>query len=156
MIFLGGKADSIEEGFEISKEKISSGEAYDRFLQMSELQNGDISFLKNPEKYEQAKFAEKVFINKKGFVKVIDTYKIGVASSKLGAGRIRKEDKIDPKAGIIFHPKIGDEINSKTLIAEIFSDKKNEMDEAKKMISDAVEVSEKKTKRPKLIKKIIQ
>ncbi len=46
MIFLGGKADSIEEGFEISKEKISSGKAYDRFLQMSELQNGDISFLK--------------------------------------------------------------------------------------------------------------
>jgi thymidine phosphorylase len=75
-----------------------------------------------------------------------------MASLELGAGRITMADKIDPKAGIIFYPKIGDRIKKGDLIAELFTDRKDMVDQAKKKLIDAVKLSRTKTSRVKLIK----
>ncbi len=78
-----------------------------------------------------------------------------MASLELGAGRLTMTDKIDPKAGIIFYPKIGDKITKGTLIADIFTDKKEKIDEAKQKMIYAIKLSREKTKPVKLIHSII-
>ena len=156
MIYLGGKANSINEGIEISKELIKNGKAFDKFVQIVKLQHGDISLLKHPEKYPKPKYKEKIYAEKNGYLKSIDNYDIGMAALELGAGRLTKEDKIDPKAGIIFKPKIGDKLNKGDLIAEIFTDKKKVIADVKTKINSALTFSEKKVKKMRLIKEILK
>ncbi len=155
MIYLGGKAKSIKEGIEISKEMVSSGKAFDKFMTMVKLQNGDTTCLSNPDKYPKSMYSEKIYSNKSGFLKSVNNYNIGVSALLLGAGRLVKEDVIDPKAGIIFYPKIGDRIKKNDLIAEIFTDQKNIIDSAKEMICESCVIDKTKVEPPKLIKKIM-
>jgi len=155
MIYLGGKASSIKEGVEISKEIVASGKALDKFLEIVKLQGGDVSMIKHPEKYPKSKIRESLIADKTGYIKTINNYEIGMASLELGAGRITMEDKIDPKAGIIFYPKIGTEIKKGEVIAELYTDREENVASVKKKLLAAITVSNQKTTSVKLIKTII-
>lgn len=152
MIYLGGKAKSMDEGIETAIKMIKSGKAFDKFIEIVKLQGGNVDYIKHPSKYPKSKFHEKIFAAKSGCVKSIDSFEIGMASLELGAGRMTMEDKIDPKAGIIFYPKIGQKISKGELIAELFTDKKLSVDPVKKKINNAIFISEKKTQPVQLIK----
>ncbi len=154
MIFLGNKAGSLKEGIEISEEMIKSGKAFDKFLQIAKLQGSNVSFLKKPDKYPKPKYSEVITAERNGYLFEVNNYEIGIASVELGAGRFTKTDKIDPKAGIIFYPKIGDKLNKGDKIAEIFTDKKGKLEEVKKRITHAVKLSAAKPEKPKLIKAV--
>lgn len=156
MIKLGGKAKSIKEGIEISQEMISSGKAFSKFLEIVKLQGGDCEFIKQPKKYSKSKIHDKIYASNGGYLGSVDSYELGMASLELGAGRMMKTDVIDPKAGIIFHPKIGTKIKKGDLIAEIFTDKRTKVDEVKKRILSSIKLEKEKTQAPKLIKSIIE
>lgn len=156
MIYLGGKAKSIKEGMEISQEMINNGKAFEKFLEFVELQGGDISLIKNPEKYSKSKFHNKVLAEKDGYVESIDVYEIGMASIELGGGRLMKDDVIDPKAGIIFYPKIGSRLKKGDLIAEIFTEREDKVDEVSQKLLDVIKISKQKVNKVKLIKQILK
>jgi pyrimidine-nucleoside phosphorylase len=156
MIWLGGKAKDVNEGIEIAKEMISSGAAFDKFLEIAEAQGGDISYLKNPDKYPKANIVETVYADKSGYLKSVDNYEIGMASLELGAGRLKAEDKIDPKAGIIFNIKIGDKVKKGQIIAQLFTDKKESVEKAVERINNAISFSKEKVNKIKLIKAVIK
>ncbi len=155
MLYLGNKADSIEEGKEISLELIKNGKAFDKFVEIVKLQNGNVKYLFNPEQYPKSKYSEKIFSPKNGYLSSINNYEIGMAALELGAGRRTKDDKIDPKAGIIFYQKIGNQIHKGDVIAEVFSDDKAKLALAKNKILESLTFSKDKISKPKLIKKII-
>ncbi|MFA6978332.1 MAG: thymidine phosphorylase [Ignavibacteriaceae bacterium] len=155
MIYLGGKAKSIEDGIKLSKELIANGKAFEKFVELVKLQGGDVSYLHEPGKYPKSKHKLIVKSKTEGFVSAIDTYQIGVAALELGAGRLKKEDVIDPKAGIIFHKKLGDKLVKGEIIAELFTDKKNVLNDAEKRIINALRVTDDKPKKQKLIKLIM-
>jgi thymidine phosphorylase len=155
MIYLGKKASSINEGIEISKELIKSGKAFDKFIEIVKLQGGDIKLIENPEKYPKAKFIEKITAKKDGYLKETDNYRIGIAGLELGAGRKTKEDKIDPKAGIIINFKIGDFVKKGSIIAELHSSSANKMNFVKNWFPEVFTFSKEPIKKMKLIKKTI-
>lgn len=156
MIHLGGKAASINEGVEISNELIRNGKAFDKFIEIVKAQGGKVNFIKNPGKYPPSKIKERVVAGKSGYLKSVDCYQVGMISLELGAGRMTKEDKIDPKAGMIFKYKIGDRINKGDFIAEFHTDKKNVVDELKERLLSSIEISDRKPEKPVLIKEIIE
>jgi len=156
MIFLGGKAGSIKEGIEIANEQISNGKAFKKFVQIVELQGGDVRLILNPEKYPKSKFTEELKSKESGYIKSIDNYRVGMAALELGAGRKTMEDKIDPKAGIIFKFKIGDKIKKGDVIAELHSQSMDKIKIAKELILNVIKYSKQKTIKPKLIKTIIK
>lgn len=123
MIFLGGKASTIDEGKRVSQEMVSLGKAYEKFLDIVKEQNGDVTFIENLEKYPNSKHRIPILAKKNGFISEINTYEIGMLGIELGAGRLKTTDSIDPKAGIIFYKKLSDEVRKGDLIAEIFTDK---------------------------------
>ena len=155
MIFLGGKASSINEGVEISQLLINNGKAFEKFCEIVKAQNGKVSYIENLDKYAKSKVIEKVYSNKSGYIKEINTFRLGMAALDLGAGRMKKEDKIEPKAGIIFYPKIGDKINAGDLIAEIRCESEKNAKPVKQKLNNILEFSESKVSKPELIKKII-
>ncbi len=155
MIYLGEKATSVKDGIALAKELINNGKAYEKFLEIVKLQGGDTTYIEKLEKYPKAKYSAKVKFNSYGYIKAIDTYKLGMASLLLGAGRLKKEDNIDPKAGIIFYPKIGDFVKDGDIIAELFSTRKITEDDINAVIG-SITLSEEKVKPQKLIHKILQ
>jgi len=156
MIYLGGKAKTIEEGMDISQKLIGNGKAFDKFIEMVKLQKGDVKLLKNPESYPKSKFVEEITAPETGYIKSMDNYAIGMAALELGAGRLTKEDIIDPKAGIIFNPKIGDKVKKGDIIATIHTDKKKAIEGAKTRLINSVEITSRKTAKVKLIKDILE
>jgi pyrimidine-nucleoside phosphorylase len=155
MIYLGGKAGSIEEGVEISNEIIESGKAYTKFLEIVKLQGGDTRYIENLSKYPKSKIVDKVKSAKEGYIKSIDNYEVGMAAMELGAGRMTKDDIIDPKAGIIFHRKIGDYVKKGEEIADLYTDKKNTPNLVRRRITESIEYSNEKVRRPVIIKKVL-
>lgn len=155
MIYLGGKVSSIEEGVSISKEMIKSGKAFDKFIEMVKLQKGDTSVLTDLSKYPRSKYSEEIIASKSGYLKEVDNYEIGMSALQLGAGRLTKDDIIEPKAGIIFNIKIGDKIKKGDVIAKLYTDKKKEIDSVKNRIEKALAFSNKKITKPRLIKTIL-
>jgi pyrimidine-nucleoside phosphorylase len=155
MLFLGGKAKTIKEGIKISQEMINNGKAFEKFLEIVELQYGDVTFIKDLEKYPKSNIQEKLLAEKNGYVQLIDNYEIGMASLELGAGRLRMDDTIDPKAGIIFYPKIGKRVKKGEVIAEIFTDKAEKVDEVKNKLLNAIKISSQKVPPVKMIKSIL-
>ncbi len=155
MIYLGKKSKSLDEGIEEAIRILKSGKAFDKFVEIVKSQNGKTDFISHPEKYPKTKFKEVIKSNSTGYLSEVNTYELGMAAIDLGAGRKTKDDKIDPKAGIIFNYKIGDTINKGVVLAELFSDSKSGVDNAKKRINSAIKIFKSKPQKLKLIKTII-
>ena len=156
MIFLGKKAKTQENGEAIAKDIIKNGKAYQKFIEIIKAQGGDASYIKDPGKYQKPSYKKIIKSPLNGYLKSINTFELGMCAVELGAGRMKKDDKIDPTAGIIFNYKIGDRINKENIIAELYSDSKKSILNVEEKIINMVEISEKKTNPPKLIKRIIR
>lgn len=156
MIYLGKKSKSLEEGIESAIKILTSGKAFDKFIEIVKAQNGKVDLVLHPEKYPKSKFKEVIKASSAGYLSYINTYELGMAAIDLGAGRKTKDDKIDPKAGIIFNYKIGDTINKGVVLAELYSDSKSGIDAAKIRIENSLKISKTKPHKPQLIKTIIK
>ena len=156
MIFLGGKALTTKEGEQIAKEQITNGYAFERFVEIVKAQKGDIKYLYNPGKYRKPKFKRVIKSVEDSFLNSVNTFEMGLAAVELGAGRLKKDDLVDPAAGIKFNFKIGDKINKGDIIAELYSDNKNKILLVEKRFNNMVGLSGRKVNPPRLIKKIIK
>ena len=155
MIYLGKKSKSLDEGIEEAIRILKSGKAFDKFVEVVKAQNGKTEFILHPEKYPKSKLRDVIKSTSTGYLSEVNTYELGMAAIDLGTGRTTKDDKIDPKAGIIFNYKIGDTINKGVVLAELFSNSKSGIDNAKKRIIGTIKISKSKPQKTKLIKTII-
>lgn len=155
MIYLGQKAASIEEGMKISKEMIRNGKAWQKFLEIVALQEGDAEFVKNPQKYPKAKYQAEVKAEQDGYLASINALEVGLTSVTLGAGRQKSTDTIDPKAGIILHRKKGDEVTTGETLMTVHTDRKDELQEAVKRLNGALTYATEKLPNRSLILEFI-
>ncbi|MFQ6617470.1 MAG: thymidine phosphorylase [Fidelibacterota bacterium] len=156
MLQMAGKVRGDEEGVELLKNILRSGKGYDQMLKFVSAQGGDISFLKDPDKYKKARFIEQISSPSSGYLYRINTYEIGRLAVYLGAGRNKIGDDVIPNTGIVLKKKLGDRIKKAELIAEIHSDSRNKIDYTKEKLLKAIKISEKRPSRRELIYDIIQ
>ena len=130
MMKLAGKGDNTEENKKLIMEKINSGEALNKFKELVQNQGGDVSYIDDINKFENAKFILPVVAEKTAYVKAMHNDDIGYISCNLGAGRIRKEDSINNKVGIIINKKIGDKVEAGEIIGYIHADDEKKGQEA--------------------------
>jgi pyrimidine-nucleoside phosphorylase len=79
----------------------------------------------------------------------VDCEGYGVSALLLGAGRNRKEDVIDPTAGIILHAKTGDAVTVGQPLATLYTSDSERLDAAKdKLLASTAIGSEKPAPRP--------
>ena len=121
MIKLAGLGDNLEENKLKMMDNIKNGKAYHKFLQMVERQGGDITYIENLDKFEKAKYVKAVISDKSDIIKEIPADVVAKYVRDLGAGRIRKEDKIDMAVGVVLHKKTCDRIEKGEVIATIYA-----------------------------------
>lgn len=151
MIYLGGKAESIEQGVLLSKEMIQSGKAFTKFLEIVNEQNGDDRYIKSSNKYKKAKFISEIKANQSGYIQSMDALEIGLTSVSLGAGRQKSDDVIDSEAGIILYKKIGDKIEKGDIILNLHTNKEEKIEQAKNRLKAAIRISNEPVKKEPLI-----
>ncbi|MEX0648214.1 MAG: thymidine phosphorylase [Balneolaceae bacterium] len=151
MIYLGKKAESVEEGIQKSRKAIEDGSAFQKWLDIVEEQGGDTSVILNPEIVPSAKFTEPVKAERSGVITAMDAYEMGMVSVELGAGRKAKEDSVDPAAGFLLSKKTGDTVNKNETFAVLHTNKEKAVKAAKKGLTDAVTISETKPEQQKQV-----
>jgi pyrimidine-nucleoside phosphorylase/thymidine phosphorylase len=108
MFYLGGRAADVEQGRKLALDLIASGQALERFREMTSLQGGDVAAIDDPSKLPQAGARLEVLSPASGYITFIQCEAMGVACVVLGGGRERKEDSVDPAVGLVLHKKVGD------------------------------------------------
>jgi pyrimidine-nucleoside phosphorylase len=143
MLVLGGKARTRGEGTGILRKLLNSGAAYDAFIRMVKAQGGDASVIENPEKVPRAAIIVTVESPSDGWVAGLDALAVGEISLGLGAGRMRKEDAVDPFAGIVLNKKTGDRVRKGETLAVISTNRKAVVEESKSRLIKAFQFSPK-------------
>ena len=122
---------------------IQSGKAYDKFEEMVSVQGGDLSQIKQ---LHQPKFELIVSAKSSGYLESMDTLNIGWAAVELGCGRRKKDDILDPTAGVEFMAKIGNKVQKGDPLFRCFNSNENKLDSALNYLLDSARIgSEKKT-----------
>lgn len=140
MLQLAGKGDNLEENRLKMIENIENGSAYNKFKEMVQNQGGDISYLENTNKFEKSKYISAVVAENAGVIKEINAEEIGKVACYLGAGRISKEDKIDPSVGIILNKKVGDEVSKYDFLAYVCANDEKKLKEAERRILEIYKI----------------
>jgi len=149
MLILGKRVKRFEKAKEILNQAIKDGKALNKFRQMIERQGGDKKVIDNYDLLPKAQFEILVKSPKSGYVRSVDTKKIGFSAVELGAGREKIGDEIDPAVGFLIKKKVGDYVKKGDVIAKVLANDKNKAEVAKEKILSAYEISRTKSKRLK-------
>lgn len=131
----------------VLEENLKNGKAFEVFVKFVKGQNGDEAFVRDLNKFPVALYRQELHAPRSGNILKIKALTIGIAASKLGAGRLRKEDSIDMAAGILLNHKIGDAVKKGELLATLFTERPNyepiakEILEAFEIVDEPVEPS---------------
>ena len=156
MLALGREGLSYEEGRAMAEEALDSGAAYERFTAMVKGQGGDLSYIENPDQFEQAAYHGELTTTGDGYISHMDTEGIGITAGILGAGRETKESEIDYSAGIIMKKKLGDRVQKGDVIATLHSSSEEKLVRAVNYMEKCYTLSDREPKPLKLIVDIIR
>lgn len=146
----------IKGGRQLLIKKINNGEALNKFREMIEYQGGDCRIIDDYTILPIATNREIYASKKTGYIQSINTFKLGLLATKLGAGRLKKGDRIDHSCGFRIYKKTGDFVNKKEPLLEIFSDNKGLVAEILKEIPDIFLIKQNFRKKYTLIREIIR
>ena len=135
------------------KEVIKSGKALKKFYEFISSQNGDVSILKSS-KFFNPKYKKEIIAKHNGIMKITSAINFGVSAMNLGAGRKKKEDNIDPEAGIFINKKTGEMVKLGDVVITLYSSKPITDESIVKMIQNSYKLlQEKEYKKSSIILK---
>jgi pyrimidine-nucleoside phosphorylase len=156
MVLLAKLEDNIDAARTRVRNVHESGAALETFRRNVEAQSGDPRVVDDPQSI--LPLTAKTFpveSPRSGFISQVDTAEVGYAIAEAGGGRVRIEDKIDPRVGFISEVKIGDEVRSGDSIGVVFCDDANRGQAAAARIQASYQIGEETPQRPDLIKEVI-
>ena len=113
-----------------------------KFREWITAQGGDDHFVDDPAALPDAPFSRVVTADKDGFVTHMDTEAIGGAAVLLGAGRERREDAIDPAAGLLLGAKTGDRVTAGKPLVTLFASDETRLSDAAAAFRHAVTIAD--------------
>lgn len=134
---------------------LSSGAAYEKFKEFIASQGGNLEQIEKTDLLPGAAFTAEIPCPTDGFISSMNAEKIGSASVILGAGREKKEDKIDFGAGIVLHKKTGDFCKKGESLATLYTNKADTLKSAEKCFLEAISFGDKEPEKVPLIYKVV-
>jgi thymidine phosphorylase len=91
----------------------------EKLIEVTVAQGGDPSVIENPDLLPTCANEAILTASRSGFVTRCDALTLGAAATRLGAGRDRKEDDIDPGVGITIDAKVGSTVSIGDTLARV-------------------------------------
>ncbi len=151
MLLLAKKAKSLEDGRLQVKDSLSSGRAFDKFVDMVRAQGGDTKYVIDPGLFRSAQQKFVVESKNSGYIFGVDSRSIGLAAGLLGGGRGKLSDEINPSVGVEMHVKIGDRVAKGQPLCTLHADQKG-VEEATLRIESAINIVSQSVTKPTLCK----
>ena len=142
MLRLADIAEDIADARRRLEKVRRDGSALEAFRCVVEAQGGDPAVLDEPSLLPSAPHCFEMPAPRSGFVVRCDAYDVGMAAVRLGAGRERKEDEIDPGVGITVVTKPGDEVTEGQTLARVTYRDPARRDEARDWLQRAWEIGD--------------
>ena len=140
MLVLAGACGDAAEARKRLKGSVASGEALARFRAMVEAQGGDPRVVDFPERLPRAAVIEPVASPGPGFVTAVDALAVAHVALRLGAGRARTEDVVDPSVGIDGLVKVGDRVALGSPLGRVHARSRDDLAIAREALVAAVTV----------------
>ncbi len=122
LLALAGLAQSEDAGAERLREVVRSGAAEAKFGEFIAAQGGDLgAFAEEMERLGERTQRVVVKAQADGTVSRVDALAVGKLCHRLGAGRTRKEDEVNPWVGVVLWVKRGDAVRRGDALAEAYA-----------------------------------
>jgi len=151
MLQIAGVAKDDTEARAKLKEALDSGKALQKFKEFIKAQGGDERVVDDFSLLPQAKYVRPWIADRDVYIKDMMALDLGLVAMKLGAGREKKEDKIDLAVGIMLGGKVGDIVRKGEPIATIYANDEGKAEWALNEIKKYILLSDEPVERPTLI-----
>jgi pyrimidine-nucleoside phosphorylase len=146
MLMMGHLAEDEKQAEMMLKEHIQDGSGLKRLQRMIELEGGDASYLtvENMEKLVAVRQKIDVTSSQDGYVDAMEAEKIGTAAQMLGAGRAKKEDKVDPAVGLVMKVRCGSYVHQGDPLCTLYVNDDRSLNEVIRMMKEAIVITPEK------------
>lgn len=155
MLVLGGVANDEAAAREKLAAVVANGKALEKLREIVVAQGGDGRVIDEPTRLPQAKLKVALPAARTGIVTDVDAMGVALAALRLGAGRARAEDKVDPAVGVSGLVKIGERVESGAPLGVIHANDEKALAEAHAMLAKAIVVGEADRPETRLIEEVI-
>jgi len=118
---LAGTAADPEEGRRGAERALQTGAGLERFRDFVAAQGGDPRVADDLSILPQAPVTLEVEAPRWGWLEAVDAEAVGRVAAALGAGRQRKDDRIDPAVAVELDAKLGDRVDAGQPIGRILA-----------------------------------
>ena len=155
MLYLTENVENRKEAASLVEEVLQNGKALECFRTFISAQSGDPKVCDDTTLLPQSKFEIPIIANSAGWIKSIDSQKIGYALVELGAGRKALDSKLDYTTGAYLPFKIGDRIEKGKELGKIYSNNYETGMNVATLINKSFALSTRKLAGQKVILKVI-
>ncbi|HEX4320428.1 MAG TPA: thymidine phosphorylase [Acidobacteriaceae bacterium] len=153
MIHLGGQAETPEAGYARAESAIEDGSALKAFFAMVDAQGGDVSAFDDPQ-FHKPGATRVIEAWETGYIASMDTTALGWAVQRLGAGREKADEPVDPHAGIVFHARRGAYVEKGQPLATLYATREEILAEPESLLKKAIAFSDGKPEAVPLVSRI--
>lgn len=156
MLSVAGIENDADKARTLLEATRTSGKALEVFARVIEAQGGDPRVTEDPGfVLPKSPHRTDVTATEAGFLQGLDAFKVGVAAMRLGAGRERKEDTIDPAVGITVLVKPGAQVAADQPILRLSYRHPARLEEALSVLDGAIEIgAEKPDSKPLILERV--
>jgi pyrimidine-nucleoside phosphorylase len=155
MIFLGKVTANLDDARRLAESRLVDGSAYRKFKDVVQAQGGNAQCLDRFELLPNATGMREITSPRAGYVTSINAEDIGRASNMIGAGRDQKDEPIDPAVGIILEVKMGEKVDSGSVLCRIYYTKEERVEDAAERVEDAFRISAQRPEERELILEVV-
>lgn len=151
MLMLGGLATTPAEANARLDAALTSGAALEKFRAVIAAQGGDARVVDDPARLPVARHVEPALAPRSGWVTAVDARAVAFAALRLGAGRARAEDAVDPAVGVAGLVQVGEAVAVGQPFAWLHANDLTGLPEARALLAGAFTVGEAPVQPPPLV-----
>lgn len=151
MVVLAGKAADFAAGYDQLAKLLASKAALAKFRELIAAQGGDPEIVGKRELLPLAAHQATVVSKRAGYVKAIDTARIGYSAMLLGAGREYKGQAIDLGAALFMECRIGDRVEVGEGLITLYASDQEKLARGLEAAQAAITIDETPAAKPPLI-----
>ncbi|MHC1786826.1 MAG: thymidine phosphorylase [Christensenellales bacterium] len=155
MLMLAGTAQTPDEAERRLREALQSGAGLMTLRRLIQAQGGDGRVCEDVSRLPQAPVKLPLYAGGGGWLESVETTRIGLIAQGLGAGRLHKDDRIDPAVGLVLMKRIGDEVLEGDLLGTIHARDEDSAARAAQTLKQALHIGPLPAKRARQLYAVI-
>jgi pyrimidine-nucleoside phosphorylase len=155
MLLMANAAPNADEARRMLEQAIASGRALAVLRDYIATLGGDARVCDDYSLFPTAQAQVAVTAARAGVIAAIDSFAVGMAAIDTGAGRRRKDDKIDHAGGFTFHAHVGDPVEKGQTLVTVHGNPGYNLPAVAERVSSSIRIGDQAVAKPKMVLHLI-